>query len=270
MSEDANARYYVKVRGKQVGPIGMDRLREMVKQNQVSRVSQISPDGKTWFKAGELAELFEPPKTSMVGAASGPNGKSWYYATGGNKTGPVDVTELANLLRVGTLSGKDLAWRQGMNEWQAIGAISDLAGFVPAAEGADPLGMGGDIFENSGQAVPNPYWQAQQYPYPRVSKPVSTSGGLEPNPDDGSTILVLGIVGLFFPICAYIAWAMGASYLSTSKQMNYIPGSSGKTGYILGMVVGILWLAGMIIGCLVWAYFFFILLFFSAASAAGA
>jgi hypothetical protein len=242
----------------------------LIKQNQVSRVSPISSDGKSWTKAGDLAELFEPPKSGdAVGNSGGPIGQSWYYSSGGAKSGPHDVTEIANLLKIGSLTGSDLAWRQGMSQWQQINAISELANLIPAPVSSndfpiggsgDPFAANADPFSNSGQTLPNPYWTNPEQQPRRMTKhrPGTRVGRteLEPNPDDGGTILILGIIGIFFFPCAFVAWAMGASYVSRCKEMEYLPGSGGKTGYVLGMVFSIIYLLSVAGFCCLYGGFF--------------
>jgi small-conductance mechanosensitive channel len=68
----------------------------------------------------------------------------------------------------------------------------------------------------------------------------------------GTTVLVLGIVGLFVGICAPFAWVMG------NRALKEIRGSSGRyaneqqivIGRILGMIVTILMIVTLVLGLL--------------------
>jgi hypothetical protein len=52
---------------------------------------------------------------------------AWYYTRDGERLGPVSLTELRELARVGTLDPRlGLVWTQGMAEWQAAGEVDGL------------------------------------------------------------------------------------------------------------------------------------------------
>lgn len=50
----------------------------------------------------------------------------WWYAEGGKRQGPVEVTELQRLIQAGTLDGKTLVWTTGQGEWVSLETIPDL------------------------------------------------------------------------------------------------------------------------------------------------
>ncbi len=68
--------------------------------------------------------------------------QTWYYSKNGEQRGPVPVEELRKLISGGELNAEtDLAWTEGMPEWQPTGKITALAvgamsGF--AASGFNP------------------------------------------------------------------------------------------------------------------------------------
>src|SRR5690349_18935663 len=46
---------------------------------------------------------------------------SWYYATAGQQTGPVNEDELQSLVQQGVVTSETLVWREGMANWQPYG-----------------------------------------------------------------------------------------------------------------------------------------------------
>ena len=44
----------------------------------------------------------------------------WYYVENGQQAGPVEETELPQLLRAGTLRADTLVWREGMANWESF------------------------------------------------------------------------------------------------------------------------------------------------------
>ncbi|MCG2587779.1 RDD family protein [Rhodohalobacter sulfatireducens] len=51
----------------------------------------------------------------------------WYYAKDNKQHGPVDKTQLINLLQEGSLNAEDLVWSNGMENWVKIGTLSEFA-----------------------------------------------------------------------------------------------------------------------------------------------
>lgn len=147
--------YYIRVRGDVKGPFSTEQLRAQIRRKRIGRHHEVSVDGSTWEKAGDVPELFEPvvaaprptpaeevePVTNepaKESAASSPagtgaqpsDGKDWYYAKGGNKLGPVSSTDLQMWLSNGVLSAQDLVWHQDFDNWIPAG---DLPQFAAAA-----------------------------------------------------------------------------------------------------------------------------------------
>ncbi|MDR1383193.1 MAG: DUF4339 domain-containing protein [Planctomycetaceae bacterium] len=56
--------YYVKFRGKTLGPLEENQLQDMVRQGKLGRMSEVSHDGQKWTKAGDEETFF--PKTSKT------------------------------------------------------------------------------------------------------------------------------------------------------------------------------------------------------------
>jgi len=89
----------------------------------------------------------------------------------------------------------------------------------------------------------NPY-QAPNNPMP-YGQPYQA---VAPEHPQGTTILVLGIIGLFFTICAPIAWFMGSKALKEIKAsgINYANEQQIVIGRVLGMVITIIALVALV------------------------
>jgi uncharacterized membrane protein YhaH (DUF805 family) len=50
----------------------------------------------------------------------------WYYAEGSNRTGPLEASDIENLIADGTVTADTLVWREGMSGWEAASAHFDM------------------------------------------------------------------------------------------------------------------------------------------------
>lgn len=149
MSSDS---YYLRSRGKTLGPFSLDRLQVMKSRGQLGRTHQVSTDRQTWVAAGTLGELFaadtvvefEPMETTKISPAAAavpaPSGApgtavAWFYHAGGQQFGPVAGTEIRRLLMAGELNPDDMVWREGLESWAAIRNVPELeprSAFAPS------------------------------------------------------------------------------------------------------------------------------------------
>jgi hypothetical protein len=90
----------------------------------------------------------------------------------------------------------------------------------------------------------DPYQQYPQTPQP-YSQPYSLAPREHPQ---GNTVLILGIVGFFFTICAPFAWYLGSKALKEIRAsgVTYANEQSVVIGRILGMIVTILGIIGLV------------------------
>lgn len=59
--------------------------------------------------------------------------QTWYYSSNGERQGPVSFEELKALARQGRLDPvKDLAWTEGMSDWNPSGQVAGLYEDAPA------------------------------------------------------------------------------------------------------------------------------------------
>ena len=77
-------------------------------------------------------DFSKPPNGA---GAQPPEMEAYYVArSGGERKGPMALTALRDLVHAGELTARDLAWREGMADWIAIGKLPELAGAsFPAA-----------------------------------------------------------------------------------------------------------------------------------------
>lgn len=144
---DGATNYYVKIRGRTLGPFTPDRLRQMAQQGQLSRINLISNDGQEWVKAGEFPAFFEgasfqprsaaaatvEPATAPASAndVSSQAKAEWHYAIGAEQHGPVTFGQIRGLVANGTLAPGELVWKEGMSDWQPVSAVPELASSLP-------------------------------------------------------------------------------------------------------------------------------------------
>jgi hypothetical protein len=137
--------YYVKFRGKTLGPLEENQIHDMVRQGKLGRMSEISSDGQKWTRAGEIEAFFpknvkpirlpippQPPKMSaeyekiadsgftlvppeidsMNDAAS--QSAVWFYSEDGmTGFGPVSQSTLTQMFRQKKIHAKTIVWRDG-------------------------------------------------------------------------------------------------------------------------------------------------------------
>jgi len=141
--------------------------------------------------------------------------EQWHIIVNGQQSGPISLEELKQRIDAGSVTAKDLVWRQGMQQWQPAGSVAELfdAGQVP-------------------QGMPGSYLK----------------------PHRGGAILALGILGLLVCfVMGIVAWVMGNNDLRemTAGQMD----RSGEQLTMAGRICGIISTVLAIVGCagsLIW------------------
>ncbi len=149
--------YFLRSRGKVLGPFPVDRLLAMKARGQLGRTHQVSTDRQTWTAAAAVPDLFpagpapmdfEPldaplaPVAAAPVAAVGPQmgEAAWYYAVAGQQFGPVSAAELRSLLMSGELGPDDRVWRDGLEAWAAVQDVPELRSRSASASGTDRPG----------------------------------------------------------------------------------------------------------------------------------
>ena len=62
----------------------------------------------------------------------------WYYAEGGRQVGPVEESDLDDLVRQGVVRDETLVWREGMAAWQRHSAVRGASTPVSGSQSAAP------------------------------------------------------------------------------------------------------------------------------------
>jgi uncharacterized membrane protein YidH (DUF202 family) len=132
--------YFIRVRGKVQGPFDADKLRQLARRGQFSRLHEISTDAQQWLPAKNYPDLFATPvsypetsqavsanavpQTAPLPAANGAKSPSvparqevWYYAVDGNQGGPIDFLSLSSMIGSGQFGLDTPVWRDGMPDW---------------------------------------------------------------------------------------------------------------------------------------------------------
>jgi hypothetical protein len=67
------------------------------------------------------------PGAAPAESDSEPRGERWWWVEDGERRGPVSFDELRRLWLDGALETETLVWRSGMDDWEAIADVRDLA-----------------------------------------------------------------------------------------------------------------------------------------------
>ena len=59
------AGYYIRNRGRRLGPLSLDKLHAMAKRGRFGRHFEVSTDGKRWARADDFPELFSSDLTAI-------------------------------------------------------------------------------------------------------------------------------------------------------------------------------------------------------------
>jgi hypothetical protein len=128
----------------------------------------------------------------------------WFYARGGQQTGPVTFAQLTDVVRAGGLTPSDLVWQEGTPEWQPASQVPGLFGAVAAAPATLPPPPAG------------PY--AQSAPLP--AQPVGYQGPYQPQfqqypPGSVPNYLVQSIL-----VTIFCCWPFGIPAIVYAAQVN--------------------------------------------------
>lgn len=133
-----NQRYYVRFKGRVLGPIDHVKTTDLVRRGQITRQHEMSLDGKQWKAASDFPGLFvnEKSATSSDAAASASQAKSttataasstandvWYANINDENKGPVAEDVLKSWVADGTLKPDMLVWQAGMEQWQTAASV---------------------------------------------------------------------------------------------------------------------------------------------------
>ncbi|MCD0461678.1 DUF4339 domain-containing protein [Roseiconus lacunae] len=165
-------RVYIRFRGRTIGPLAPDKVKEMVRRGQVTRMHELSADGLSWTKAEEFGNFF--PRAAPAGSTAGdmaadgsvvPPGESggaiapnenataqWYAHVQGEKQGPVSLDQMRLYAEAKVLKKDSLVWKNGMETWKAASEVLPelFGGKAPAGGSAAVSSPPSDDSDTSG------------------------------------------------------------------------------------------------------------------------
>jgi hypothetical protein len=238
------SQYYIRTRGVVRGPFPPEKLKELARRGQFSRAYHVSVDGESWEPAANHPELLpeaiavkirkqpvetdsedsgydlaEPPSQDVETGASTTNADqsfdsaNWYFASGGQESGPVSFTELRRLVLRGELHYNDPVWTEGMADWIEALSVPELFA-EPSPEESAAISAGHPMDDTA--------------PLPTATSPLAIASLI-------SGILGLTICGGVGSIAAVILGHIAAGRIQASGDTLGGRGLA-KTGLILGYV----------------------------------
>jgi hypothetical protein len=128
------SQFYIRMRGRVLGPYDQEKLQSLAKRGQLSRMHELSVDATNWVRASTYPELFVVDELLITAASPqgpaephdgvqrqaqppAPTSRRWWYRKNGAETGPVDETALQQMLAAGNVGPDDLVWTDGMGQW---------------------------------------------------------------------------------------------------------------------------------------------------------
>jgi hypothetical protein len=139
MSED---RLYIRFKGKVLGPLTSQKVQELARRGQITRMHELSPDGISWNRAGDYGNLLSfdksvsaanpnvatpqvDPKQSSPAPSrpidSPDSSVQWYAHINGENRGPLTNAALMDAVNSGQITTETLVWRAGFDSWRPVG-----------------------------------------------------------------------------------------------------------------------------------------------------
>lgn len=151
MSEEM---YYIRWRGKESGPFPLSDIHTMLARNEVSLLHQVEIAGQ-WVPLEDLiksarsdevshSEMVHQPAVAITEVPKRaapppiPREEEFYVAKDGVKQGPFTKTVIQQLLAAGVFHRDDLAWKEGIANWQPLFQLVEIPLPSPAVM---PLGL---------------------------------------------------------------------------------------------------------------------------------
>jgi hypothetical protein len=237
-----NQQYFIRVRGKVLGPFTLEKLKALRARGQFSRIHEVSTNRQDWQPASTLdavlglsrpvaaiaeserglAQIPDKQARSSEGSAASMPGANWYYNVVGEQRGPVSIMELRSMVTAGKLRPDDFVWKDGMSDWLPTSQVPELQPSAPASSG-----------------FPNP-----AYPEGYVASP---GDGIHHTSGLAVASLILGILGLIAPciglLFSLMAVIFGAAALKAIGKSRVNLGGRGMalSGLVMGTIGLALW-----------------------------
>jgi len=161
----ADDHIYVRFKGKTLGPLTLQKIQDLARRGQITRMHDLSSDGMSWVKAEDFGDIFATSRTPTAAASERTNGSAlanpsagnrteiansgfgqaspraneapdqtvqWYAHVDGENRGPMEVAAFHALINGGQIDRETLVWRAGFDDWKPAGDCLPTA-FAPAA-----------------------------------------------------------------------------------------------------------------------------------------
>ena len=255
--------YFVRFRGRTVGPYSLAQAQQMARKGQLSRTSEVSSDGQSWSQAGSFPEVFERP----VAAASASGRVSSLsldgdLTRGGAVTFPAfdvlktSTSNIVAMIKAGTLAAQDRVWREGLENWVSASDVPEFSAAIgplfPQATATQGATANGSVFcRECGAPINRKAVICTQCGVPQHSEggefsfPTGGSAPRAAKQAQGNGLIAAGYVcaaiALLFlpPVFALVAFIIGIINL-TRNQVGH-----GIAQIILSVICGFF---GMVIG----------------------
>jgi len=130
---------YIRFKGKTLGPLGPEKVHQLVKRGQVTRMHELSSDGVSWLRAEKFGEFFpqkqrneslipkaakedDAPAATISAAPDQknqiPENGEWYVNIHAENRGPLSKSAVNGLIDEGLVTAESFVWRPGLNDWQ--------------------------------------------------------------------------------------------------------------------------------------------------------
>jgi len=230
--------YFVRLRGKVMGPFGDAQLVSLRDRGQLKPFHEVSTDKVLWVPASTLTTIFPTqsgseqllpdttPNKTVPTSISCPVGESWFWADEeGNRHGPFEIGNFKSLIDSGRVSAETLVWKSGMPDWLPADQV------LPILFGPKPSGI-------------------------KSTKDLKKQGRLLENLKKTRLgillILIAGLVGLLcFPLdpIAFVLGVIGLGFCMAAPSP--AKGPATLTFYFC-MATGLLWLLWFVISIFGW------------------
>jgi GYF domain 2 len=146
--------YYVRRQGRVDGPWSVGKLRSEIALRKLGRHHELSEDGNTWMRAGEIEGLFASSagkkrlsRAIATAPVSAPNQSAeatgeievelaadasaeepaiWYCLVDDRQSGPLSTARLAAAVDEGKLPLNTIVWREGYADWVPLQDVTEL------------------------------------------------------------------------------------------------------------------------------------------------
>ena len=153
--------WYVRDKGRVMGPFTQVQFDKLRSAGRVNRLSEVSNDGSSWSSAANVVDgtARSGNATAQVkggSAASGTNAPSqagWFYASGGERIGPVRLSDLTPMFTNGNLDADTPVWNETMADWKPAKQVAELLGYIPLNHGRESTSDGNFINAENGQGL---------------------------------------------------------------------------------------------------------------------